>query len=100
MAATRKSASFPKSRKATSLATRLGHAASVCILDVMINDRSTLIRDSAVFITLLEKIWKERNLESVQVWKELEARIELAEELRANRIRPMKGGRYRSTKLP
>ena len=45
-------------------------------------------------------MWKARGVEADQVWAELNERIRLAEELRANGIRPRKGGHYRSTKLP
>ncbi|GBR70158.1 hypothetical protein GKA01_00360 [Gluconobacter kanchanaburiensis NBRC 103587] len=66
----------------------------------MVNDRAALVRDSAAFIVLLEKIWKTRDVEAALVWEELDERIRLSDELRANGIRPYKGGRFRSTKLP
>ncbi|GBR44831.1 hypothetical protein [Gluconobacter roseus] len=70
------------------------------MLDVMINDRPALVRDSAAFIVLLERIWKARDIDAALVWEEIDERIRLADELRANGIRPYKGGRFRSTKLP
>ena len=91
---------FRKTRKVTKLATRLGNSASNCVLHVMVNDRAGLVRESAAFVGLLEKVWKARGVEGDQVWAELNERISLAEELRANGIRPRKGGHYRSTKLP
>ncbi|WP_225197609.1 hypothetical protein [Gluconobacter oxydans] len=78
----------------------MGIAGASCVLDVMINDRSALVRDSAAFIVLLERIWKARDVEASLVWSELDERIRLADELRASGIRPYKGGRFRSTKLP
>lgn len=78
----------------------MGVAGSACVLDVMINDRSALVRDSAAFIVLLERIWKARDVDAGLVWAEIDERIRLADELRASGIRPYKGGRFRSTKLP
>ncbi|MFT8808613.1 hypothetical protein [Gluconobacter sp.] len=100
MASQEKSAPFRKNRKATKLSQRLGVCGASCVLDVMINDRTALVRDSAVFIGLLEKIWKVRDIDAALVWEEIDERIRLADELRASGIRPYKGGRFRSTKLP
>ncbi|GAP25128.1 hypothetical protein GLF_2010 [Gluconobacter frateurii NBRC 101659] len=91
---------FRKTRKVTKLATRLGNSAANCVLHVMVNDRGGLVRESGAFLIQLEKLWKARGLDSEQVWAELSERIRLADELRANGIRPRKGGQYRSTKLP
>ena len=93
-------APFRKTRKVTKLATRLGNSAANCVLHVMVNDRAGLVRESGAFLIQLEKLWKARGLDSEQVWAELSERIRLADELRANGIRPRKGGQYRSTKLP
>ncbi|MQR98545.1 hypothetical protein GFJ39_04880 [Gluconobacter sp. AC10] len=95
-----KSVPFLKNRKVTQLSQRMGIAGTSCVLDVMINDRSALIRDSAAFIVLLERIWKAREVDAGLVWSEINERIRLADELRASGIRPYKGGRFRSTKLP
>ncbi len=100
MASQEKSVPFRKNRKATKLSQRLGVAGASCVLDVMINDRPALVRDSAAFIVFLERIWKARDIDAALVWEELDERIRLADELRANGIRPYKGGRFRSTKLP
>jgi len=95
-----KSVPFRKNRKVTKLSQRLGVSSAACVLDVMINDRPALVRDSAAFIVLLEKIWKARDVEAGLVWAEIDERIRLADELRVGGIRPYKGGRFRSTKLP
>lgn len=100
MVSQEKSVPFRKNRKVTKLSQRMGIAAASCVLDVMINDRSALVRDSAAFIVLLERIWKARDVDASLVWSELDERIRLADELRASGTRPYKGGRFRSTKLP
>lgn len=100
MAPQEKSVPFRKNRKVTKLSQRLGVSGAACVMDVMINDRHALVRDSAVFIVQLEKIWKARDVEAELIWAELDERIRLADELRVGGIRPYKGGRFRSTKLP
>lgn len=100
MAAREKTRPFRKSKKVTDLSRRLGDAAAGCVLHVMVNDRGGLSRDSAVFLMLLKRIWKAREIDADLVWDELDARISLADDLREQGIRPQKGGRFRSTKLP
>ncbi|GBD56596.1 hypothetical protein [Gluconobacter wancherniae] len=90
----------PKKRKVIKLANRLGASATTCILDVLVNDRPGLMRDSAVFMDILEKIWKVCDVEASEVWAELDHRLKLAEDMRATGTRVRKGGRIRSTKLP
>ncbi|WP_246091381.1 hypothetical protein [Swingsia samuiensis] len=84
----------------TKAAMRLGQAASSNILQMLVNDRQGLVRESASFIRSLEKLWKINDLSPDLIWAELDERIRLADELRTRGIRPKKGRKYRSTKLP
>ncbi|WP_245642293.1 hypothetical protein [Neokomagataea thailandica] len=82
------------------MARKTGGCAAHCVVQVMQNNRSGLAREGALLMGFLEQIWQKRGVDICDVWAELEARLELAQNLREQGIRPRKNGRYRSTKLP
>ncbi|GBR53242.1 hypothetical protein AA106555_1222 [Neokomagataea thailandica NBRC 106555] len=91
---------FNYDKSVNRLATKAGGCAAHCVVQVMQNNRAGLVRESASLLRHLGKIWQKRSIDTQDVWEELEARLQLAEELREQGIRPTKNGRYRSTKLP
>lgn len=91
---------FEPNKSVNRLARKAGGCATHCVVQVMQNNRVGLARESASLLRFLEKIWHQRAVDMRDVWAELEARVELADELRGQGIRPRKNGRYRSTKLP
>nr|WP_294916240.1 hypothetical protein [uncultured Neokomagataea sp.] len=91
---------FEPNKNVNRLARKAGGCAAQCVVQVMQNNRAGLAREGASLVYLLEKIWQQRGVDMRDVWAELEARLELAEDLREQGIRPRKNGRYRSTKLP
>ncbi|MXV43885.1 hypothetical protein GS501_02310 [Saccharibacter sp. 17.LH.SD] len=78
----------------------LAEQAMDCILALLRRDRVALTRESASFLHFIEELWQRHDIAPHEVWQELEARIDLSEELLRQGIRARKGGRYRSTKLP
>ena len=89
------------------LCDRLGRNAVECTLAYTTESRDDVIRASAVFLDVLTQIWGKRALDPLNVWLEIDHRIQLGALLmRFNRDtpRPMdsprKVWRPSSTKLP
>lgn len=103
----KKQAPFVAPPELVELCDQLGRDAVECTLAYTTESRDGVIRASAVFLDVLTQIWGKRALDPLNVWLEIDHRIQLGELLmRFNRDtpRPMdsprKVWRPSSTKLP